>query len=152
MCENEIEYLGDWIFWIYSVIMRLKKIISNILSKNDSELIERKEEMESEGLLGLGTRIIVENFQSKGKLESLSAALYICACVCEISNSSFWQASSYFCSYKVKIRDLLRGYFIIANFTSFGVKCLIGRDTGKDELRKLSATIILAGDNIAGWG
>lgn len=42
-------------------MIRLRISFSRILAKNGSELIERKEEKESGGLLGLGTKIIVEN-------------------------------------------------------------------------------------------
>jgi len=34
--------------------------------------------------------------------------------------------------------DLLRGYLLIIYFTSFGVKCLTGRQTGSGALRNSS--------------
>lgn len=42
-------------------MIRLRISFSRILAKNESELIEQKEEKESGGLFGLGTKIIVEN-------------------------------------------------------------------------------------------
>lgn len=47
--------------------MRFSMSLSRILTKKDNRLIGRKEEIESGGLLGLETRIIIENFQSNGK-------------------------------------------------------------------------------------
>lgn len=47
--------------------MRFSMTLSRILAKNGNRLIGRKEEIESGGLLGLETRMIIENFQSNGK-------------------------------------------------------------------------------------
>jgi len=47
--------------------IRLRMSFSRILAKKGSRLIGRKEEIKSGGLLGLGTRIIVENFHRLGK-------------------------------------------------------------------------------------
>jgi len=41
---------------------RLSKSFSRILARNVSKLMGRKEEIKSGGILGLGTKIIVENF------------------------------------------------------------------------------------------
>jgi hypothetical protein len=38
-----------------------------IFAKNGNRLIGQLEEIESEDLLGFGTRIMIENFQSAGK-------------------------------------------------------------------------------------
>jgi len=50
---------------------------SRILAKKGRRLIGWKEERMSGGLLGLGTRIIVANFQSIGKYDNLRVALNI---------------------------------------------------------------------------
>jgi hypothetical protein len=47
--------------------IRFNKSISRILAKKGSRLIGQKEEVESGGLLGLGTRIMIKNFQINGK-------------------------------------------------------------------------------------
>lgn len=47
--------------------IRLRMSFSRILAKSGSRLIGRKEEIELGGLLGFGTRIIVENFHRLGK-------------------------------------------------------------------------------------
>lgn len=47
------------------------------MTKNGSTFIGRKEGIESGGLLGLGTRIMVENFHRIGKYESFKMELKI---------------------------------------------------------------------------
>jgi hypothetical protein len=58
--------------------IRLSKSLSRILAKKGNRLMGRLEEMESGGLLGFGTRIIIENFQRVGKYESLRKELNKC--------------------------------------------------------------------------
>jgi len=47
------------------ILLRIN--LSKILLKKGRRLIGRKEEDISGGLLGFGTRIVIENFQSMGK-------------------------------------------------------------------------------------
>ena len=64
----------------FSVIhgrIRFSISFSRILAKNGSKLIGRKEVIESGGLLGLGTRMMVENFHRMGKYDSLIMELNI---------------------------------------------------------------------------
>jgi hypothetical protein len=65
---------------LFSVIhgsKRLSKSFSRVLAKNGSRLMGRKEEIESGGLLGLGTKIIVENFHKIGKQSKRKTELKI---------------------------------------------------------------------------
>jgi len=57
----------NWVLGMmeFSVILgskRLRMSFSRILAKNGSRLLGRKEEIESDGLLGLKIRIIIEYF------------------------------------------------------------------------------------------
>jgi len=71
---------SNWVLGMmeFSAILgskRLRMSFSRILAKNGSRFIGRKEDIESGGLLGLGTRIMVNNFLRIGKYASLRTEL-----------------------------------------------------------------------------
>ena len=112
----------------FSVIygrIRFNISFSRILAKKGSRLIGRKEVIESGGLLGLGTRMMVENFHSMGKYDSLIMELKICDRWIKAFLGKHLATSAVIRS---KPGDFLREYLFMANFISLGVKCLIGLD------------------------
>jgi len=112
----------------FSVIhgrIRFNINFSRILAKKGSKLIGRKEVIESGGLLGLGTRMMVENFHCMGKYDSLIMELIISERWIKAFLGEHLATSAVMRS---KPGDFLWEYLLTANFISLGVKCLIGLD------------------------